>query len=84
MAGIDDWDRAALPVLNEKGTADASALVTHVGIDQFDFGMAEAWLQDAMGRGLVHRVEGPPVDARYELTEKGRARMRRLSEKVGN
>ena len=84
MAGIDDWDRAALPALDEKGTAGATEIATHVGIDQFDWGMADAWLRDAEGRGLVRKVGGSPDAALYELTEKGRARMSRLAEKTGS
>jgi hypothetical protein len=74
VAGIDDWDRVALKVLEEKGGASAPELASHVKQEQFDRRMARAWTKDALSRGLVREGEGTPT--RYVLTEKGRARQR--------
>jgi DNA-binding MarR family transcriptional regulator len=75
MAGIDDWDRVALPALSENGGASASELVRRVGIDQFDGAMAKAWIRDAESRGLIRKVKGSSGSPRYALTDKGRARI---------
>jgi hypothetical protein len=71
MAGIDDWDRVAASVLQEKGQAGLPELVEGVGIEQFDERMAKAWVNDALSRGLIRSVDG----SRYELTDKGSARL---------
>jgi len=74
VAGIDDWDRVALKLLEEKGGAGAPELASHVKQEQFDRPMARAWVKDALSRGLVRKGEGTPN--RYVLTEKGRARLK--------
>jgi hypothetical protein len=74
MTGIQDWDRPALTALREDGPATASELVARVEVDQFDDGMARAWVRDAEARGLV-RGEGPLGAIRYEITPKGAARL---------
>jgi hypothetical protein len=73
VAGIDDWDRVALKVLEEQDGASAPELASHVKEEQFDRPMARAWVKDALSRGLVREGEGAPT--RYVLTEKGRARL---------
>ena len=70
MAGIDDWDEPALTALHEAGKGSAAELVEAIGNDQFDEGMARAWINDALGRGLIARVEDS-----YAITEKGSARI---------
>ena len=75
MAGIDDWDRVALPVLSETGGSSASELARGVGIGQFDGAMARSWFRDAASRGLIRKVEGSRGPPSYELTDKGRSRL---------
>ena len=75
MAGIDDWDEPALTALHEAGKGTASELVESIGIDQFDEGTAKAWINDALGRGLIRRAAGS--DRHYVITEKGSARIGR-------
>jgi hypothetical protein len=84
MAGIDDWDRVALAALEEEGgPAGAAELPGRVGVEQFDDGMARAWINDAVSRGLIHRADGSRGRERYALTEKGRARLRGLRPEPG-
>jgi hypothetical protein len=73
VAGIDDWDRVALKVLEEQEGASASELASQVEQEQFDARMARAWIKDAESRGLVREGEGTPT--RYVLAAKGRARV---------
>ena len=73
MAGIDDWDRVALKVLDEQDGASAAELAIHVKPEQFDARMGRAWIKDAESRGLVRKGEGTPT--RYVLTAKGSARL---------
>jgi hypothetical protein len=76
MTGIDDWDGVALRVIADApdGVLTSPAqLVEGVGVDQFDQEMARAWIEDALSRHLVRRIERPGPDA-FELTDKGRSR----------
>jgi hypothetical protein len=77
VAGIDDWDRVALAAIAEKGEAGVAELVDHVGVEQFDERMARAWIRDALSRGLISRLGGSDVAARYALTRKGYGRIGR-------
>jgi hypothetical protein len=71
MAGIDDWDKVALSALHKLGTASPDALVEEVGVEQFNKGMARAWLNDALGRRLVRRAD----TSLFAITKKGHARI---------
>jgi DNA-binding MarR family transcriptional regulator len=77
VAGIDDWDEPALTALHEAGKASASELAERIEIDQFDEGMARAWINDALGRRLIRRVKDSSKTRHYEITEKGSARIGR-------
>jgi hypothetical protein len=68
MAGIDDWDKAALEALYEDGPGTAADLVERVGIEQFDEGMARAWIKDALSRGVIAKTGDA---GRYAITRKG-------------
>jgi hypothetical protein len=76
MTGIDDWDRVALRVVANApdGVLSSPAeLVEGVGVDQFDEAMARAWIEDALSRQLIRRIERPGPDA-FEIADKGRGR----------
>jgi hypothetical protein len=77
VAGIDDWDEPALTALHDAGKASASELAERIEIDQFDKGMARAWINDALGRRLIRQVKDSSKSRQYEITEKGSARIGR-------
>ena len=72
MADIEQWDRRALEKLMQRGSMTVGQIMESVESDQFGLPLVQAWVANALERGLIAKAGGSNDATRYGIMAAGR------------